>query len=134
MVVFSNTVMADIAIVGNPDENVGDLTAANVRKLFLGERQSFPSGLHATPINHAAGSPDRKKFFSLVLSMGESNHNRHWKRKRSTSISNSPIEVNSYDELLEEIFSTSGAIGYIDASNVDGRVKVLLIIKDYGGV
>ena len=125
---------AEIVIIGHPDSNTGTLDAQSVKKLFLGERKAFPNGHHATPINHVIGSPDREEFFASVLSMAESSHRRHWKRKVSTGGSSSPIELSSHDEVLREIANTPGSIGYIDASRVDNTVKVLLTINDFGGV
>jgi len=130
----SSAAFADIAIIGNPQDSIGQLNTGNVRKIFLGDRKSFPNGIHATPINHVVGSPDRKEFFSLVMSMGESSYSRHWKRKISTGIGSSPEEVSSREAILRSVANTPGSIGYIDASKVDDRVKVLLIIPDFHGV
>lgn len=131
---ISSAAFAEIAIIGHPEDSIGDIDTHNVRNLFLGERKSFPNGIHATPFNHVAGSPDRKEFFSTVLSMGESSHKRHWKRKISTGSGNSPEEVSSHEALLESIANTRGSIGYIDASKVDDSVKVLLTITSFDDV
>ena len=131
---FNTTAFADLAIIGHPDVDTGVLDTQNVRKLFLGERKSFPNGYYATPFNHTVGSPDRKEFFTLVLSMQESNHKRHWKRKIAVGAGNSPAELGSHAELLKLISSTPGSIGYIDASKVDDSVKVLLTISDFDEV
>lgn len=127
---FSGTAFADLAIIGHPDSNVGELDTQKVKKLFLGERKSFPNGLYATPINHVTGSPDRKEFFASVLNMPESRHSRHWKRKISTGSGSSPKELSSYKEVLESVSSTPGSISYIDASQVDDSVKVFFTISD----
>jgi len=131
---ISSAANADLAIIGHPDTDTGELDTHKVKRLFLGERKSFPNGLHATPINHIAGSPDREKFFTLVLNMPESNHNRHWKRKRSSGAGNSPAELNSHSAVLQLIADTPGSIGYIDASKVDDTVKVLLTVSGFDGV
>ena len=131
---ISNAAFAEIAIIGHPDDSVGDIDTQNVKNLFLGERKSFPNGIHATPINHVVGSPDRKEFFSSVLSMAESSHKRHWKRKISSGAGNSPEEVGSHGALLKSISSTRGSIGYIDASKVDDSVKVLFTVTSFDGV
>ena len=128
--VFSSTAFADLAIIGHPDSEVGKLDTQKVKKLFLGERKSFPNGLYATPMNHVEGSPDRKEFFASVLNMPESRHSRHWKRKISTGSGVSPKELSSYEEVLESVSSTPGSISYIDASQVDDSVKVLFTISD----
>lgn len=131
---ISCTATAEIVIIGHLDSNTGTLDTQSVKRLFLGERKAFPSGHRATPINHVAGSPDRKEFFESVLGMVESSHKRHWKHKRSTGGGNSPIELSSHDEVLREIANTPGSIGYIDASLVDDTVKVLLTINHYDDV
>lgn len=131
---ISSAAFADIAIIGHPEDSIGNMNTHNVRNLFLGERKAFPNGIHATPINHVAGSPDRKAFFTTVLSMGETNHKRHWKRKIATGSGNSPQEVSSHADLLQSIANTRGSIGYIDASKVDDTVKVLFIVTDFDEV
>ena len=128
------TASADLVIIGHPDDNIGSIDTDSVKKLFLGERKSFPNGLHATPINHVTGSPDREEFFSVVLSMPESNHKRHWSRKQASGAGSSPDEVSSHQEILKSIATTPGSIGYIDASKVDDSVKVLMTIRDFDDV
>ena len=46
---LSNAAIAEIAIIGHPDDSIGEIDTQNVKNLFLGERKSFPSGIHATP-------------------------------------------------------------------------------------
>ena len=130
----NNAAFADLAIIGHPDSETGELDAQNVRKLFLGERKAFPNGHHATPINHTAGSPDRKEFFSLVLNMPEKTHKRHWKRKIAVGAGSSPTELSSHSAVLKSIATTPGSIGYIDASKVDDTVKVLFTVQDFNEV
>lgn len=131
---ISSAACAELAIIAHPDSETGEIDTQNVRMLFLGERKSFPNGLHATPINHAVGSPDRKEFFASVLSMPESSHSRHWKRKISTGTGHSPTELNSYDAILQSIANTPGSISYIDASKVDDTVKVLFTVSSFDAV
>lgn len=131
---INSAAYADLAIIGHPDYNTGELDIQSVKNLFLGERKAFPNGLNATPINHVAGSPDRKEFFLSVLSMVESSHVRHWTRKRASGGASSPVELNSHDAILHEVANTPGGISYIDASLVDNTVKVLLTINSYGDV
>lgn len=126
---INSAAYADLAIIGHPDSDVGALDVQKVRNLFLGERKSFPNGLHATPVNHAAGSPDRKDFFASIMYMTESGYSRHWKRKISVGTGNSPVELSSYNEVLHTIANTPGSIGYIDADRADDSVKVLLTVS-----
>lgn len=131
---ISSTVYAELAIIGHPDSDTGVIDSHNAKKLFLGDRKAFPSGLHATPVNHAKGSPDRKEFFALVMNMPEKSYKRHWKRKIATGTMSAPAELKSHDEVLRSIANTPGSIGYIDASKVDDSVKVLMTVSDFEGV
>lgn len=131
---ISNAAFAELAIIAHPDINAGTLDTQDVRKLFLGERKSFPNGHHAVLFNHRIGSPDRKEFFALVLSMSESSHRRHWKRKIAVGAGNSPEELGSHATVLKSIANTPGSIGYMDASKVDDTVKVLFIVRDFNAV
>lgn len=134
VLLVNNTAIADLAIIGHPGSETGQLDAQDVRNLFLGERKAFPNGHHATPFNHTADSPDRKEFFSLVLNMPEKTHRRHWKRMVAVGGGNSPSELSSHEAVLKSIANTPGSISYIDASKVDGTVKVLLTIRDFNEV
>lgn len=131
---ISSSAFAELAIIGHPDYEGGALNTQSVKKLFLGERKSFPNGIKAIPFNHVAGSPDRKEFFDSVLQMAESFHGRHWKRKRATGAGNSPTELTSHDAVLRSVANTPGSISYIDASLVDDSVKVLFTIRDFDDV
>lgn len=133
-ILFSNAAFAELAIIVHPDLDTGVVDTQNVRKLFLGDRQAFPSGQHATPFNHTADSPDRKQFFALVLSMPEKAHKRHWKRKIAVGAGHSPTELGSHDAVLKSIANTPGSIGYIDATKVDDSVKVLFTVSDFNEV
>lgn len=131
---ITTSASADLAIISHPDYDGAPISSMQVKKLFLGERKALPNGIKATPINHAAGSPDRKVFFSQVLSMNESIHKLHWKRKIRTRNGISPLELNSFDEVLRSVANTPGSISYIDKRLVDDSVKVILTIEDYGDV
>ena len=125
---------ADLAIISHPDYEGGALSATQVKNLFLGKRKAFPNGIKATPLNHSVGSPDRKVFFSQVLKMAEPLHRRHWKRQRATGAGDSPVELNSYKEVLRSVAETPGSISYIDTSMVNDDVKVLFTIRDFDDV
>jgi hypothetical protein len=128
LIFFSGNVNADLAIIAHPDYDGGELNEEIVNKLFLGELKTYPSGHTALPANHSVGSPDRKAFFEYVLGMGESRHRRYWSRKISAGKKGAPVELDSYDEVLEWIGRNPLGITYIDKSMVDESVKVLLTV------
>ena len=131
---ITTSASAELAIICHPDYDGGKISPAQIKNLFLGERKAFPNGIKARPINHAIGSADRKEFFSQVLNIPESFHRRHWKRKMATGGGSSPVELNSYEEILRSVANTPGSISYIDAHKVNNSVKVLFTVNDFGDV
>ncbi len=131
---ISSSVYAELAIIGHPHSDTGAVDAHSVKRLYTGERRAFPSGLHATPVNHAIGSPDRKVFFSLVMNMPEKSFKRQWKRKMSTGTASAPAVLGSHKEVLQYIANNPGTIGYIDSAEVNDTVKVLMTVKSFEGV
>lgn len=130
----SGTANADLAIISNIEYDGDSLNISSVKRLFLGERQSFPNGHKAIPVHHASGSPDRKNFFETVLGMSESQHKRHWKRMRASGRGDTPTVLSSYEEIIQWLSETPGGITYIDASKVSDSVKVLLTIEAYENI
>ena len=131
---FSGTSYAELAIISHPGYNSGSIDSLNVNKIFLGERSSFPDGIKATPFNHAAGSADRKEFFTSVLRMNEKNHRRHWTKMLSKGKGSSPAEIDSYDNILRNVANTPGSISYINTSHINDTVKVLFILKGFKNI
>ncbi|MGB5396046.1 MAG: hypothetical protein WBN96_02770 [Gammaproteobacteria bacterium] len=132
--IASTTAFADLAIIVNPGYAEGQLNTQDIKKLFLGERRSFPEGLYAKPINHNAGSPDREQFYATVLGMDETSLLRYWRRKISMGSNSQPVELGSYTEVLKTVANSPGGISYIDSSLVNGKVKVLMVLDKNGMV
>ena len=134
LIFFSGNVNADLVIIAHPDYEGGELDEEIIRKLFLGELKTYPSGHTALPANHAVGSPDRKAFFEYVLGMGETRHKRYWSRKVSVGKKGAPVELNSYEEVLEWVASNPLGISYIDKSIADESVKALFTVYVFDDV
>ena len=119
---------ADLAIIAHPDYDGGEVDEEIIRKLFLRESTTFPSGHTAIPANHAIGSPDRKDFFKYVMNMGEVRYKRHWSRKVSTGKKGAPEELSNYNDVLKWVANTPLSITYINKEMVNDSVKVLMTV------
>lgn len=128
-IIFCTAANADLAIIVHPDYQGGELDKEMVKKLFLGESQTFPSGHKATPANHASGSPDRKYFFEYVLEMTETRHKRYWARKESVGKKDAaPKELASHKDVLKWVADSPLGITYIDKKVLNDSVKVLFTV------
>jgi hypothetical protein len=95
------------------------LTTAEIRDLFLGEKQ-FAGGIKLVPVNNAALQP---QFLATVLQTDERKYAARWLRKSFREGLAPPILKGNDAEVAAFVSSTPGAVGYV--SKAVSGVKVL---------
>src|SRR3954463_4765362 len=68
----------DIAIIVHKDVPVNDLTFAEVRRVFRGERQFWTSGLRVTLLIQAPVARERDVVLRKVYEMSEAQYRQYW--------------------------------------------------------
>jgi ABC-type phosphate transport system substrate-binding protein len=118
----------NLAIVvhhSNPTEN---LSMAELRKIFLGERRHWPNGRRITLVMMEPGQPERAAVLGLIYQMSENDFNNHFLHGLFTGeVFVSPKTLATPLGVRKFIFNVPGAIGYVRASDVDESVKVIRI-------
>ena len=123
----ASLVNADVAVIVHPD-NSSALDASQIRKIYLGKVKGFPNGEQAMPLDLEPGAAARTQFIAEVLKKDEGNLNSYWARMIFSSKGKPPKVMGSAKEVKQMVAEKPGAIGYIDAGEVDGSVKVVLTI------
>jgi len=118
------SVDAGVVVIVNP-ANTATLTPDDVQRLFLGKTKSYPGGGDAVAFNLKEGAV-RDAFNQGVLEKSESQVKAYWSQLVFTGKGTPPKEAADEDEMKKWVASNPAAIGYIDASKVDGTVKVAL--------
>lgn len=114
--VSMNTFAGGLYVIANTSVN---LTAAEVRDVFLGEKQ-FSGSVKLTPVDNSAA---QSAFLQQVLQMDADKYASIW-AKRSFRDGMNPPEVKSSDaEVIGFVKGNPGAVGYVTAP-ADG-VKVI---------
>ncbi len=121
----SGMALAEVAIIVNP-ANAATAGTDDIQRLFLGKTKSFPGGGDAVAFNLKEGSPAREAFNQAILNKNESQVKAYWSQLVFTGKGTPPKEAADEDEMKKWVAGNPNAIGYIDASKVDGSVKVLL--------
>ena len=116
---------ADVVVVVHPS-NSQNLSADDIQRLFLGKLKSFPGGGEANPVNLREGQPAREQFNQQFLNKSESQLKAYWSQLVFTGKGTPPKELDNDDAVKAHVASNPSGIGYIDASKVDGSVKVVL--------
>ncbi|PKL88837.1 MAG: hypothetical protein CVV23_08140 [Ignavibacteriae bacterium HGW-Ignavibacteriae-2] len=123
---FAEKLNAQVSVIANNTIIVNAIDNNTLKNLF-------------TLRSNELGSQKVKLFFinsenetvkKLLHSIGKSFHEikKEWLRAKLTGNGNPPEMVPSDKEMLEKIFTTPNAIGFIDSKLVPSHMKVLLKI------
>jgi hypothetical protein len=129
---------ADVALVVRPDVAVDNLTFAEVRRLFLGDRQFWTSNLRVTLLVRAPGARERDVVLKTIYQMSEAQFRQYWIAKvfRAEAAAG-PRIVYSNEMAAEMVSGTQGAVALMPADQVPKGLKVVKIngllpgAKDY---
>ncbi len=129
---------ADIAIVVRPDVPVDNLSFAELRKLFLGDRQFWTSNVRVTLLVRAPGAHERDVVLKTIYQMSEAQFRQYWIAKvfRAEAASG-PRIVYSNEMAVDVVAGTPGAVAFVEAGQVPKGLKILKIngllpgAKDY---
>lgn len=114
----------EIVVIGNRSNN-NPVDKAFVMKIYTGVAKYWPDGGPLFPIDQAADNPVRTEFYLTVLGKNSANMKALWAQNIFTGKALPPKIVDLDAEVKKAVAANKQAIGYIDASSVDGTVKVL---------
>lgn len=117
-----------LALIVHPSNPVDNLTRAELRRIVMLERQTWPHGRKITVILREKGQPERSEAIRLICEMSETDYDRHilFQTFRGT-IAQGPRSIRSASAMLRFVFNAPGAIGHVRSDEVDASVKVLRI-------
>jgi hypothetical protein len=114
----STAYAADLYVISNSGTTV---SAADVREIFLGEKQ-IAGSLKLIPVDNAAA---QDQFLSKVMKMEAAKYTASWTKKSFRDGVSPPPVKGSDAETLEFVKQTPGAVGYLSSSpagvNVVGK-------------
>ncbi|HLY63038.1 MAG TPA: hypothetical protein VKV95_20005 [Terriglobia bacterium] len=119
---------AAVAIVVNPQTPVDNLTLADVRKVFMGDRQFWPSNMRITLLVRAPVAHERDVLLHKIYQMSESQFRQYWIGKVfRAEVTSGPKIVFSSAMTNELVAAIPGAIGSTLADQPLNGLKVLKI-------
>jgi ABC-type phosphate transport system substrate-binding protein len=117
-----------LAIVVNKANPMDDLSMAELRRVFLGERGHWPNGRRITLVMLDPGWQERDEVLSNIYHMDETQFKNHFLRGLFTGeVLVSPKTLSTPEGVRKFVFNVPGAIGYLRASDVDKTIKVIRI-------
>jgi ABC-type phosphate transport system substrate-binding protein len=122
----------NLAIIVNRANSIDNLSAAELRRIFLGARGHWPSGRRITIVMMEPGQPERAAVLRQICQMSENEFNNHFLHGLFTGevlvspkILASPVGVRKF------VFNVPGAIGYLRISDVDSSIKIVSIDEHF---
>jgi ABC-type phosphate transport system substrate-binding protein len=118
----------DVAVVVHPDTPVSNLSLAEVRKIFLGDRQYWTANMPVVLLIRAPVARERDVVLKVIYQMTESQFKQYWIAKifRAESAS-APKVVYSNDMANELVTALPGAIAFVDSRDVQQGTKVVRV-------
>jgi phosphate transport system substrate-binding protein len=117
-----------LVIVVNRDNPVENLSMAELRTIFLGERSHWANGRRITLVMMEPGQPERDSVLRDICRMSESDLRRRYLQGLLTGeVLVSPKTLASPIGVRKFVFNVPGAIGYLRPQDVDETVKVIRI-------
>lgn len=117
---------AQVDVVVAARSPITQLSKDQVADIFLGRTSRFPDGSQAVPIDQIEGAAVRDEFYREFADKSPAQIKAHWSKIIFTGRGQPPREVSNSIELKKLIANNPHAIGYIEQSQVDDSVKVLL--------
>ena len=117
-----------LAIIVNQSNPVDNLSTAELRAVFLGERSHWPNGRRITLVMMEPGQFERDTVLHDVCRMSESDFRRRFLQGLLTGeVLVSPKTLSTPVGVRKFVFNVPGAIGYLRPADVDDSVKVIKI-------
>ena len=119
---------SDLAVVVNSDTPVTDLSLAEVRKVFLGQRQYWNPKLPVILLMRAPVARERDIVLRVIYHMSEEEYTQYWVAQVfRAEVTSPPKSVYSNNMQYELVAAIPGAIAFVDARNVPPGVKVVRV-------
>lgn len=116
---------AELVVVTGPKSGIERLTRQEVIYLFMGRWRLLPSGIQATTLDLAIDSPERADFYRRLVNKEPAEIKAYWSRLVFSGGSRPPYATENREELIRLISNNPGAIGYLDRSQVDNRLRIV---------
>jgi ABC-type phosphate transport system substrate-binding protein len=119
---------AEIVVVVDAKAGVDALSQDDVINIFLGRHRKLPIGIAAKPIDQPVTTGLRAEFYRKLVDKSLPEINAYWARLHFSGKSAPPLQANSSNEALQHVIGNPGGIAYIDRSQVDARVRIVLAL------
>ena len=118
----------DIAVVVHPDTPITNLSMAEVRKVFVGDRQYWSTNVPVVLLIRAPVARERNVVLKTIYQMSDAQFKQYWIAKIFRAESASAPKVVYCNDMANELVSAiPGAIAFIDSREVRPGAKIVRV-------
>jgi ABC-type phosphate transport system substrate-binding protein len=114
-----------IVVIVNKANPASSLGASELRPIFQTSKTSWGSGGDAIPLNLPDDNKLRQEFDQVVLGLDPDRAARYWKDRKIRGGARAPKQLPSTSAVLAAVAANPGAVGYMNAGDANGTVKVV---------
>lgn len=114
-------------VIVNQSVQVHELSLNQLRSIFSLRARKWPDGTPITVFVLRDENEDHRQFLLKTLKMLPHQLRRQWDRFIYSGIGQGPVVVHSQQEMLSEVSSTPGAIGYLEGGSPNDQATTLSI-------
>ncbi len=119
------TAQESVKIIVNPEVEVSSLSQAELARIYLGKKTFWKSGSRISPSLLHEKSQLTKLFLEESVRKTVRQYRAYWKRRLFSGQGTAPKTFASSKQVANYVADNPGAIGVVDASFTDNRVKVV---------
>lgn len=124
MAVFISINCAQVAVIVNKSTPVSKITAGSLLQIYLLNNTKWSDGTKIIAYYNKDQSICQKlcDFIGMdIISL-----RKHWMKLQLSGEAKAPEAINDDAEMIQKVASTSGAIGYVNASAVKGNDLIVI--------
>ena len=117
-----------LAIVVNKNNPLSEISLADLRRVFRGQRSRWSNGRRVTLVMRDQGTREREAILQALFGVVEEDYRRTYMQAVfSGETADAPKTLTSANGVLRFVYNVPGAIGYVRARDVDASVKTLRV-------
>jgi ABC-type phosphate transport system substrate-binding protein len=117
-----------LAIVVNKSNPLSEISMADLRRVFRGQRTRWTNGRRVTLVMRDPGAPERDAILRSLYGLDEEEYRRSFLQAVfSGEASDAPKTLATTNGVMRFVYNVPGAIGYVRAREVDASVKTLRV-------
>jgi ABC-type phosphate transport system substrate-binding protein len=120
----------EVDVIVNKTNTVDDLPLADAKKVFMGDKTTWPSGKRVTILMLAPGQPERAAVLHGIYKMPEDEYGQYFVQAAfAGKVAAPPKDIASPAQMKQAVAANPGAIGYVKKEDMDDTVKTVLKLQ-----